>query len=128
MKTKENVTLYICEHCNRKMQIKNAMIKHEEICSKNPKNVSACSGCIFMEEGETNVYYYHPYNGEETVRKCKTFHCKKLNKDLYPYKVVRKGLLSEYPESFEGMEQMPNKCEHWNYTEEPSVGFLKTFG
>lgn len=112
MKIKNNVTLYICEHCNKKMQIKNAMIKHEFNCPSNPKNMSACSGCIHMAEGETNVYYSFGPDIPETSRKCKTFHCKKLNKDLYPFKVVRKGLLEKYPESFEGMEQMPNKCEH----------------
>lgn len=115
MKVKNNITLYICEHCNKNMQIKNAMIKHEFNCPSNPKNMSACSGCIHMLEGETEVYYYNAYDGSEYPKKCKTFHCKKLNKDLYPFKVVRKGLLEKYPESFEGMEQMPNQCEHMTY-------------
>lgn len=113
MKIKENVTLYICEHCKRKMQIKNAMINHEEHCSRNPKNISACSGCIFLKE-ETADIYYQNFDGEshQTVM---AFKCEKLEKRLYPYKVVRKGLLEKYPESFEGQELMPNKCEHYNF-------------
>jgi hypothetical protein len=114
----ENITLYKCGFCKKKMQRKHAMIKHEEHCSKNPKNWSACSGCVFMKEGETEVYYQNNYSGEmeESSKRCKTFHCEKFNKDLYPYKVVKKGLLGKYPESFEGMEQMPTTCEGWNYT------------
>lgn len=114
MKIIENVTLYSCEHCKRKMQRKHAMILHEQHCGKNPKNWSACSGCAFMKEGQTEVYY-QDHDGESKSY-AKTFHCEKFNKDLYPYKVVRKGLLEKYPESFYGMEQMPTTCEGWNYT------------
>lgn len=116
METFENITLYKCDFCKKKLQRKHAMIKHEKHCTRNPKNRSACSGCVFMKEGETQVYY--PNNsGEfgETYIRCKTFHCEKFKKDLYPYKVVRKGLLEKYPESFEGMEQMPSICKEWNY-------------
>lgn len=115
MKVKENVTLYICDYCEKVLRMKPAMVRHETHCTKNPKNVSACAGCVFMQEGTTEIEYQNPMY--EYNRTCATFHCKKLNKNLYPYKVVRKGLLEKYPETFDGMEQMPNKCEHWNYTE-----------
>jgi len=92
------------------------MVKHEFICSMNPKNHAACSDCVFLIEGQTEVH--NENNDGYGVRGViqKTFYCEKLNKNMYPFKVVRKGLLEKYPETFEGMEQMPNNCSDWNYT------------
>jgi|SRR3990167_9873198 len=120
MKTIENVKVFVCDFCKKKLFRQHAMLKHEDFCSRNPKNFSACSGCVFMKEEETEVYYSNSniYGDEETTTvKTKAFYCKKLDKHLYPFKVVAKGLLEKYPETFEGQEQMPVKCEHWNYHE-----------
>lgn len=113
MKTKHGVTLYACEFCNKKLQIYNAMVKHEIHCTKNPKNISACGGCVHIKEVPKTVYF-DQWDGEGQ-KTCTSFHCVKLEKELYPYIVVRKGILERYPETFEGAEQMPNQCEHFSY-------------
>ncbi len=119
MKVLENTTLYKCNFCSKYLIRKHAMEAHEFGCYMNPKNQAACSGCVFLKEGNTEVFY--EYNDSEGYREIgktvKTFSCKKLDKKLYPFKVVKKGLLEKYPESFEGQEQMPNSCNHWNYKE-----------
>jgi uncharacterized radical SAM superfamily protein len=51
MKVTENVTVYQCEHCGKKLFRKHAMIKHEELCNNNHKNYKACmAGCAFLEK------------------------------------------------------------------------------
>ena len=115
MKVQENVTVYKCDFCKKKLLRKHAMIKHEEHCGHNPKNHSACQGCIFLKQkSETFEGYGHDYGNEYYV---KTFFCEKLNKGVYPHKVVKKGLLQKYPETFVDQIKMPTKCEHWRYTE-----------
>ena len=36
---------------------------------------------------------------------------------LYPIKVLRLDLVNRFPETFEGQELMPNKCEEVKYYE-----------
>ena len=50
MKTKENVTVYHCDFCPKKLFVKSAMTRHEKKCSKNPINIRACFDCINCEE------------------------------------------------------------------------------
>ena len=116
MNIKENVTIYSCEFCKRKMFVKHAMIKHEQWCNSNPVNSRACSGCEHLED--TPVEYYittHSSDGDldETRKEANGFRCKKLNKMLYPLKTEKKGLIEKYPETFEGQEPMPKTCEHY---------------
>lgn len=112
MKIKENVTVYKCEYCKKKLFRKHSMVRHEEFCSYNPKNTCACSGCEHIEE-TTNTYYtnYCDNLGYQIEKTTIAFHCKKLDKMLYPLKVARLKLDEKYPETFEGQELMPNKCE-----------------
>jgi len=114
MKTKPNVTLYICQHCRKPYQVKHACERHEPICIKNPEYKSACGGCTFCQEVEKE-YYFDAYDGEHT-KVTKGFLCTKLNQKMYPPKVVRKGILDNYPESFEGEVCMPKECEHFEFT------------
>ncbi len=109
MKT-ETREIYKCDHCKKLYQVKRACAKHEDNCTRNPKNIAACSGCVFIEQRPTEYWYDTGY-GEFSGKSIK-FHCKKLDKDLYPHKVVRTGLLERYPENFEDQEQMPTTCEH----------------
>lgn len=109
MIVKENITLYICQHCKKRMLRKAAMEKHEPACYSNPENFRACTGCLYLDEIEATVYF-DTYNGEGT-RKFKSFKCSKLDKIMYPYKVEKKGLLDKFPESFEDQEPMPKSCE-----------------
>ena len=117
MKVKQNVTLYICEHCKKKLFMKHAMVKHEIKCSMNPANFSACAGCNHLEEKpiEYTRFGYNGYVETEDVIETHTFHCKKLNKDIYPSAVLHKGLPEKYPETFSEQEVMPVECEYYQY-------------
>lgn len=64
--------------------------------------------CSFLEEFEVGIE-----SSEGYVKTSKSFRCKKLDKILYPVKVVRLGLLEKYPETFDGQELMPVDCEHF---------------
>lgn len=109
--------VFQCDHCKRNMFVKHACIKHEDNCSKNPKNFHACGGCAYLQETEVEYWVKQNYNYESggysnTVR---GFKCTKLDKELYPFKATKKGLPDKYPGTFEGKEQMPNECEHFEY-------------
>ena len=112
MKVKENISVYICEHCGKRMFRMAAMVKHEVACYSNPENDRACSGCVHLEQIKTS-YVVDTYNGEREVP-TNGFRCKKLDKMLFPYKVEKKGLNTKYPESFENQEPMPKKCAEFN--------------
>lgn len=107
MKTIENITVYQCEFCKRKMYRKHAMVAHEIRCTMNPENIAKCSGCEFLKE----ITHTYGYGDTEYERSSKAFLCTKLNKMLYPAKVVHKGLLQKHPVTFDGQEQMPKECE-----------------
>lgn len=108
MKEKHNVTLYSCDFCNIKMQIKNAMIRHEKVCTKNPDNFIACSGCNNCQEVKKDILIYNAYYGEYQ-REVKSFFCKALEKNMYPPKA--QILAFQYPENFEDEIMMPKECE-----------------
>jgi len=117
MTIKENVTTYRCDFCKKKMFVEKAMTKHEQWCNKNPKNIRACYGCLHLEEieNEYTQYYMGGYDGGDVYDrqvKTKAFKCTKLDKILYPFKVEQLKLQEKYPETFEGQEPMPIKCEH----------------
>mgnify|MGYP003560170479 CR=1 FL=1 len=57
MKVQENITLYSCDFCKKRMVRKHAMIKHEPSCYSNPENKPACSDCKFLEEIKVEYYY-----------------------------------------------------------------------
>ncbi len=113
MKTKENITVYICDHCKKRYFKKHACENHEPVCYSNPENKSACSDCQFLKQGTTEVYY-DMFDGEHS-RQCKSFTCEKLNKGVYPFKVVRMGIIDKHPETFEDQIQMPKECEHYKH-------------
>ena len=112
MKVQENITLYSCDFCKKRMVRKHAMIKHEPSCYSNPENKPACSDCKFLEE--IKVEYYYDFGMGKSRAEVKGFKCNKLEQIMYPFKVVKKGLLEKYPETFEGQIQMPKECEHFN--------------
>lgn len=122
MKVKEDVTVYTCDHCKRKMFVKKAMELHEIACYQNPENKRACSFCIHLEE--TELTYEKSMNdmgpgggvifdAYSSTRKAKSFRCNFFNKILYPYKVQKLGLVEKYPETFEDQEPMPKECAEW---------------
>src|SRR5574342_182226 len=119
MKIKKGVTVYTCDYCKKKLFIKQAMERHEKWCYNNPENSKACFGCRFLEEteipydvnmnalGQNLGVIFDAYTETRTAR---GFHCKKLDKTLYPLKVEKKGLPLKYPETFENQEPMPKEC------------------
>lgn len=118
---KEGATVYVCEHCGKKLFRKHAMVNHEFNCSHNPKNYAACSACVFLEEKQETVYYTRGHDGSEVSAESRSFFCSKYQKGLYPFKAVRKGLIEKYPETFHGQEQMPRTCEGWDYQKDNYV-------
>jgi len=109
MKQQER-TVFICDHCNRKMFVKHACIAHEDVCTRNPKNFIACSGCdnldVYNKEYVVNPDSDHPYG-----RTSKAFRCKKLDVGMYPPKA--KKIARNYPQNFEDEIVMPTECEHY---------------
>jgi hypothetical protein len=112
MKTKTNVTLYICDHCKKKMQRKHAMEFHEKWCASNPENRRACEGCEHLEETTVEVDYGDNYFNEPVIKQVKAFRCAKLDKMLYPLKAEQRRLPERFPWTFENQEPMPKACEH----------------
>lgn len=97
------------------------MERHEKWCAANPENFKACSGCIHLEQIEIKYEAVCSSFGEDygvifdshtETRTAKGFHCKKLDKNLYPLIVQKKGLVEKFPETFEKQEPMPKECEH----------------
>lgn len=114
MKTTENITVYQCDFCKKKLFRKHAMLSHENWCNQNPKNWRACEGCKFIEE--IKIDYFIPYlNGDDGCKTLSTsgFKCNKLDKILYSFKAEKKKLPERYPETFENQEPMPNSCKHF---------------
>jgi len=107
MIVKENITLYVCEHCNKRLLRKSAMEAHETKCNSNPINFRACSDCKFLEEIESG-YWWDGYDGEHFT-KTKGFKCNKLNIELYPRKADSEK--DRYPESFENKEPFKKVCD-----------------
>lgn len=114
MTIKENVTVYICDHCKKKLFTKRAMVTHEFGCTYNPANFAACIDCQFCKEVEKEYSDPNDYDHDsDGVKQTKGFQCTKLDLKMYPFKVVKLGLLKKYPEQFEGEVQMPVECaEH----------------
>lgn len=111
----ENVTLYICSFCKKRLIKEHAMVRHEEFCTFNPNNHPACSGCVHLEEPTKSFGDGYDNDGGLRTREIRTFYCSKLKKALYPMKVVKKGLLKKYPDTFKDQELMPIVCEHLSY-------------
>ncbi|AIM37395.1 hypothetical protein KO02_12355 [Sphingobacterium sp. ML3W] len=122
MRTQENVTVYHCDFCKKKLFRKHAMLKHEEGCEQNPKNKIACfSGCRHLEhiEIEFDVFSHHAYEDGEPIlhsRKSSCFKCMTKNTLMYTFAAEKRDLPSKYLEDFENQEPMPKiKCNLHEY-------------
>lgn len=115
-------SVFTCDFCKKKkLYVRGAMARHEFNCTYNPKNFSACSTCKHCEVIQFTITH-DDGNFEWCVQQTRGFRCAKLNKGMYPFQAVKKGLLIKYPDQFKGQEQMPTKCELYengnNETEE----------
>ncbi len=122
MKIKENITLYICDHCGKKYLRKHACIAHEQKCTSNPDNFIACMGCDHVEKRQMifsqDVMYLGPnmgvcYDNEE--RALQAFWCKKKEHWIYPATKVNNPIQSEDIEGEIDNEPMPKECEDIRY-------------
>ena len=98
MKTIKNKTIYKCDYCKKTYLMKNAAIKHENVCNKNPENIPACYTCEFCDKVDVELntetlglaqnlgIYYTEEMKSYNVLKC-------LKKDvlLIPIISVKKG-------------------------------------
>jgi len=107
MKQKEK-TVYYCDHCNEKRFVKNAMIRHEITCKKNPNNKRACYGCIFLTKEDFDFEHDSGHEGGIIIEVRKQAFCTK--KDIF--------LANHYQEinqhdviNYDGVEMMPKYCE-----------------
>lgn len=112
MIVKENVTIYVCDHCKKKLYVRQAMERHEKWCTKNPENYKACGGCVYLEDIKVPYDVYDELGEISAQKEANGFRCKKLDKILYPLKVEVKGLVKKYPETFKAQHPMPKECEH----------------
>jgi hypothetical protein len=110
----ETKEVYTCEHCKKYLVRKSAMVNHEFNCTYNPKNHVACIGCKFIKQ-EPTEYAYTDYDGDRLYKTGKKFVCAKLNKTMYPFVLVKRGILKLNPEQFLGQEQMPPKCDSFTF-------------
>lgn len=113
MPIKNNVTLYICEYCRKAYQRKQAWIKHEKYCGKNPKNQHACFGCKNLER--CSIEIEGNYGSMISPYEVKGFRCKKTGKYLYTFKAAK--LMNNNPchpmnETLEDAVLMPNECQY----------------
>ena len=103
--------VYQCDFCDKRLFRKDAMERHEVVCSHNPVNYDMCHGCNNCEQYSKTITV-DSYDGYFTDERLVTaFKCTKLNLLLYPHKAI--NIQKKYPETFLGEILMPNHCEHY---------------
>lgn len=119
---KENVTVYVCEYCKKKLFREHAMVNHESTCDKNPLNHKACFGCVHLDNDEVEYYVGYHYDGDPIEKTSGCFKCKKFDKLMFTWNAEKLKLPEKYPETFEDQKRMPNSCRHFQqfeYNNEP---------
>lgn len=110
---KENVTLFICQHCRKRYQVKRSCENHEQWCKNNPDNWAKCGGCTYLQEKQKEIWP----DDRENPKQSKSFFCRKKQIEVYPLIVARLKLPEKYPDDFEGAERMPKECDF--FTDQP---------
>lgn len=109
MKT-EIKEVHNCDFCNKKLFVKGMMKRHEDNCTRNPKNWAKCHDCDFCKVVKKEVL--KDVNYDTSWIESDSYYCsnKNIKQEMYPHKVVRKGLLKRYPETFANAVLMPKTC------------------
>lgn len=109
----ENVTIYKCEFCSKKLYRKHAMLKHEDLCFNNPKNIKACMNCEFLEKIQINAHWLVG-NSEhvDNSKQVDVFRCNKLDKLMFPFSIERRKLHEKF-DTYSEQEPMPSKCDEF---------------
>lgn len=116
MIVKQNVTVYQCEFCKKKMFREHAMKNHEKWCTHNPINFTACSGCDHLEVNTFEWSNEHGAYSTDDLITSNCFRCKAKNVEMYPLKALKKELPTRYPHDFENKVLMLSKCELYKDT------------
>ena len=104
--------VYKCDFCAKTLLVKNAMIRHEDQCKKNPINFHPCFDCIhFVVEEGFNEQYYEG-GGEIHTRDIpyKKWECAKKGIVMHTRRAFVKKLIERCPENFIDTELMPIYC------------------
>ena len=107
----ENITVYKCEFCKKKLYRKHAMLKHEDLCNNNPKNFKACIYCKFLEKIQIDAHWN--FGNPEYVENSKQVDvskCNKLDKLMFPFSIERRKLHERF-DTYSDQEPMPVNCE-----------------
>lgn len=112
MLTKQNITVYQCEHCKKKLFRKHSMELHEKWCTYNPDNFVKCSGCHHLEvvPFEWSLDYGAEYTCSD-LRTSNSFRCKVKGVEMYPVSALKKNLPTKYPHDFKNKILMPTECD-----------------
>ena len=114
MKTNKEI-IYRCDHCNKPMFGKGAMVRHEKFCKENPNNQHKCfEFCKHLEMTVTN----DGYNDYAYPVKCTEMTCTKRNVEMYSYKFEKN--CAKPKNALEGLEIMPLECNDY----EPMEGYI----
>lgn len=114
MKVKQNVTVYSCDFCKKKMFREHAMKRHEEMCFRNPENKRPCFTCQHFEMKEVDVNWQDPvYYADHTEKKTLMF-CNKFNHCLISPQTSIKGNAISSDDLYDyDNEDMPLNCGEW---------------
>lgn len=106
---RENMIVYKCDHCTKKMFGAGVMSRHERFCKSNPNNDHKCfQRCDFLEKRTETVFSNDP-DEPEADHFVTHFTCLKTSKKLYSYKFEKsKGFKPIY---LQGLERMPLECD-----------------
>jgi hypothetical protein len=116
MKTKE-ITLCICEYCNKKYLVRYACERHEKFCLKNPLNAHQCfKHCIHLIKGteQYTTLDTHSYDCDSDYEVNRvTFQCELTGKFMYSAKAEMRNIVPTYND-FDAIgrtyERMPLEC------------------
>ncbi|WP_288373996.1 hypothetical protein [uncultured Chryseobacterium sp.] len=103
--------VYFCSHCNKHYLHKGFATRHEEFCSKNPKNHKPCYDCKYFDKKEIEVFADGGEYYNDRYIKTHCFHCSLKSLDFWTLSAQRKGLNQLYDNE---MEFMPDSCEHFD--------------
>lgn len=110
---KEITKAYRCDYCGKVSAGKSAMARHEECCRKNPKNISLCANCKYLQKEEEWVVHE-----DMGIRVREThFICTERGVNLFHPKILRKSQhLQDAIIAGQDAEVMPtifNPCPHF---------------
>lgn len=109
MNVKENVTVYQCDFCKKKLFRKHSMYLHEKRCWNNPENNRACLNCTNLEKVPYQLYDYHPYNGAEFSTKVNIFKCSV--KGIFMHTPMNEHKQNAFQLGEDENHPMPKECD-----------------